>query len=221
MGHTWRQIPALLAGAGVLAATLYLAGLPARTDQASPPFPVSQSQLLPGGTLARPGIPDLPAVATRPSEALARAVERAARGALPEPYFQDRAAAARFLDRWQGRLIDGRVRVAKADQFDAGAEHGHRVPVTLWIDNDSRVMGLTGEALFDSTPAGLKLLDLRLDPVKLRVPTWAEAARRVEKAAAAGRRPDRAESPFYGDFRFTLGDRRYAVSAQTGEVIAE
>lgn len=221
MGHSWRQIRALLAGVGVLTATLYLMGLRAGTEGSIPTRPVSRGQLLPGQALARPGIPDMPAGDTRPSEALARAVERAARGALPEPYFLDRAAAARFLDRWQGRLIEGRVRVAMTDQFDAGAENGHRVPVTLWIDDDSRVMGLTGEALFDSTPPGLMLLDVKLEPVKLAVSTWADAAGRVGQASLTRRQPERADSPFYGEFRFTLGDRRYAINAQTGEVIRE
>lgn len=216
MGYDWRQVPALLAGAGVLVATTYLMALSPPTHRgAAPPQPAA------GLVLARPGIPnDMPA-STRPSEALSRAVERVARGALPEPYFLDQALAAKFLERWQGRLIEGRVRVAMADQFDAGAENGHRVPVSLWIDSDSRVMGLTGEATFEPTPGGLKLRQLHLEPVPLAVPTWAEAAARVRRADPIGGEPTRTDAPFYGLFRFSQQDGRYAVSAQTGEVLPE
>lgn len=208
MGHFWRQAPALLAGAGVLTATLYVVALPARTHGEALP-PQRGGQARPEGQ------------ATRPSEALARAVERVARGALPEPYFANQAAAAGFLDRWQGQLIDGRVRVAMADQFDAGAEHGHRVPVTVWIDSDSQVMGLTGEAVFEPGPGGLKLRDLRLEPVKLAVSGWAEAARRVQEAHPLDGQPTRTDAPFYGQFRFNQAGRRYAVDARTGEVVQE
>ncbi|MFZ5824481.1 MAG: hypothetical protein ACOY94_09145 [Bacillota bacterium] len=213
MGLNWRQVPALLAGAGVLAATLYVIQVPT-TGRAGPPerLPVRHGALVPS-----PAAPSR----TRPSEALARAVERAARGALPEPYFADRREAARFLERWQGRLIQGKALVEQADQFDAGAEHGHRVPVTLWLDSGSRVLGLTGEAAFEPSPGGQRLQSLQLEPVSLAVGSWAEAAEAVRRAHPTAAAPEQGAAPFYGLFRFRLGGDQFAVDARTGEVIRE
>lgn len=211
MRHDWRQIPALLAGAGVLAATLYTVQSAGRADLA-PERSAEQAATIP---------PTAMRVATPPSEVVARAVERAARGALPEPYFADRPEAARFLSRWQGRLVEGRALVAQADQFDVGAEHGHRVPITLWLDSGSRVMGLSGEAAFEPGPEGLRLQTLQLEQIPLALNTWAEAAWRVRQAHPAQGEPVGATAPFHGLFRFRLGSDGYAVDARTGEMIVE
>lgn len=208
MGRNWRQVPALMAGAAVLAATLSIVGAGGPAGSASNP-PAGQAAVVPPGAMP---------AATRPSEALARAVERAARGALPEPYFTDRQAAARFLSHWQGRLIAGRALVAQADQFDAGAEHGHRVPATLWLDSGTRVMGLTGEAAFEPDPGGLRLRSLQLEQIPLAINTWAEAAGRLRQVHGAQGEPVGATAPFYGLFRFRLEGLEYAVDARTGEV---
>jgi hypothetical protein len=217
MDHVWRRAPALLAGAGVLAATLNIVGL--LSGHRRPWAPAWQQPAGSAGTLARPGIPEGAPVATLPSEALARAIERAARGVVPEPYFVDPTEAARFLDRWRGRLVEGKALVAMADQFDAGAENGHAVPVTLWLDSGSRVMGLTGEAAFEPMPGGLRLRSLQLEPLDLAVASWAEAARRAGQGAAG--EVLRSPAPFYGVFRFTMGGHRWAINARTGEVSAE
>lgn len=212
MGHDWRQIPALLAGAGVLAVTLYVVQPPAGGAGPLHERPLEQTILHPSPAAM---------AATRPSEALARVVERTARGALSEPYFVDQQEAGRFLERWQGRLIEGKALVAQADQFDAGAENGHRAPVTLWLDSGSRVMGLSGEAVFVPTPGGLKLRGLRLQPIKLRVSTWGEAAEQLGQSYSAGGKPEQGVAPFYGLFRFHLNGHRYAVDARTGEATQE
>lgn len=213
MGRNWRQIPALIAGAGVLAATVYVLGSPPAASRkgpgpTGPPYAALHSE-------------SLTPTATRPSEAVARAVERAARGAAPLPYFADRREAARFLGQWQGRLVEGRALVAVADEFDAGAENGHAVPVTLWLDSGSGVMGLSGEAAFEPTPGGLKLRQLELQPVRLTLSSWEDAARQLRSAHPTGTEPGRAAAPFYGLFRFTLDGRRFAVDARTGEVTAD
>lgn len=210
MGHGWRQVPALLAGAGILAATLYIVSLPVAEGGRA------RTRHSPSMTTPVPALP-----ATRPSDALARAVERAARGALPEPFFADRTEAARFLEHWQGRLIEGRALVARADDFDAGAENGHQVPVTLWLDSGSRVMGLTGEVAFEPTPGGPKLRSLRLGPVDLTAASWADAEGRLRKAQLARGRPQRGAAPFYGIFHFTMGGAHYGVDARTGEVTVQ
>lgn len=210
MSDHWRRIPALLAGAGVLAAALYAVGLPT-------PSKVDAEHLSVTRWLAWPGLP----TATRPSEALARAVERTARGALPEPYFLDRREAARFRDRWQGRLVEGRALVARADAFDAGTAHGHRIPVEIWLDGGDRVMGLAGEVTFEPQDGGPRLRTVDLRPIDLAVSTWAEAEERLRRTYPVAGEPTAGAAPFYGLFRFRLGDQRWAVDARTGEVVPE
>ncbi|MFZ5815862.1 MAG: hypothetical protein ACOY93_11235 [Bacillota bacterium] len=214
MRDHWRQIPALLAGAGVLAATLYILALPGPRDPLLGPEGPAEAGIHGAGPLSEPVPPP-----TRPSDALARAVEQAARGTLPTTYFADRAEAARFLDRWRGQLVEGRALVSTADQFDAGAAEGHTIPVTLWLDSGTRVMGLAGEVAFEPSPGGLRIGRLALRPLPLAVRSWAEAERILAHFPTPG--PVRSAAPFYGQFRFTAGDQRFAVDALTGRVSRE
>ncbi len=210
MRFIWRNAPGLLAATAILVATLFLTGPSLRpSDQA-------QNETPPSTTAS--GIAPVPSE-TPPAEVLARAVERVTRGASPMPYFAEPAEAAQFLELWYGRLPEGKVLVAMADAFNAGAEAGHLVPVRLYLDSGSRVLCLTGEAGVKSSPQGNRIRRLTLTEEPLLVDSWAAATGRLK--AAVGVVPKVAAAPFYGRFRFTVGDRHYAVDAASGEVILE
>ncbi|HWI53712.1 MAG TPA: hypothetical protein VNT01_16365 [Symbiobacteriaceae bacterium] len=148
-----------------------------------------------------------------PAEALTAAVEAAVLGLESElsVHFPDRAVARAFYDRWHGKLpAGGAVRVAQADDVNAGAMHGHRVPVTVWVSGKEAVAGLQGEAEFVSGPGGVQILRIELDALPLKVGSWAEAARLA--GAGAGAKP--VAAPFYGLFRF----EGWTVDARTGKV---
>lgn len=211
MQHKWSHLPALLAGAGVLAAALCAIQPPngSQMGQAGLQQPTLMGLRSPS--------PDT----SRPSEAVIRTVELVARGSMPSHYFAAPQAADQFQERWQGGLIEGKVLMAQADEFDAGAENGHRVPVQLWLDSGSRVMGLAGQAAFEPGKGGLKIRELQLAPQTLQVESWAAAKERLRRAYPAVPEPVAATAPFYGLFRFSLGDGRYAVDAQSGRVVRE
>ena len=151
-----------------------------------------------------------------PAEALTAAVEAAVLGLESElsVHFPDRAVARAFYDQWHGKLpAGGAVRVAQADDVNAGAMHGHRVPVTVWVSGEEAVAGLQGEAEFVSGPGGVQILRIELDALPLKVGSWAEAARLTGVGASV--RP--AAAPFYGLFRF----EGWTVDARTGKVERE
>ncbi|HYF94703.1 MAG TPA: hypothetical protein VD969_21020 [Symbiobacteriaceae bacterium] len=153
-----------------------------------------------------------------PAEALAAAVETAVLGLEQElsVHFPDAAVAREFYARWHGKLPpDGTVRVARTDEVNAGAEHGHRVPVTIWVSGQGAVAGLSGDAEFVSSPEGVQIRRIRVDAVPLAVASWTDAAGRV----GAGVRPS--DAPFYGVFRFEGAGKRWAVDAVTGKVEQE
>lgn len=158
-----------------------------------------------------------------PADALAAAVEAAALGLKAEMavHFPDPAQAAAFYAKWHGTLPPGRALVAMADEVDAGAIHGHKVPVTVWVAGETGVAGIRGEAEFASGPGGVQIMQANLEAIPLQVRSWDEAGKRL-KAARPGAGPvQRAQAPFYGTFRFVAGDRRYGVNAATGEVADE
>ncbi|HYF77278.1 MAG TPA: hypothetical protein VD973_09110 [Symbiobacteriaceae bacterium] len=159
-----------------------------------------------------------------PAEALAAAVEAAALGLEAElsVHFPDPEEARSFNASLRGKLPrGGAVRVAQADEVDAGAEHGHRVPVTVWVSGENAVAGLQGEAEFASAPGGVQIRRIALEPVTLKVGSWTEATRRATAAAGTGTEVRRAEVPFYGVFRFEAGGGRWSVDAVTGEAERE
>lgn len=222
MGYNWRHIPALLAGAAILAATLQILGVPSGGQSSG------AAQQLPAATVGQSGraAQQLPATAVgqmadRPSETLVRALERTARGLIPVPYFVDSNAADRFLAHWEDQLVEGKAQVESADDLDAGAIHGHVVPVTLWLDGGSRVMGLTGTVGFEPTGNGPRIRQLDLRTLPLAIPTWERATRRLRQAGHREGPVFRGVAPFFGRFHFSLGGQRYAVDARTGEVTTE
>lgn len=161
-----------------------------------------------------------------PAEALAAAVEAAALGLEEElgVHFPDPTEARAFYASLRGRLPrGGAVRVAQADEVNAGAEHGHMVPMTVWVSGENAVAGFRGEAEFASSPGGVQIRRIVLEPVELKVGSWSEAAQVVGAAgaaAAAARAGDtlrRADVPFYGVFRFEAGGSRWGVDAVTGQ----
>jgi hypothetical protein len=167
----------------------------------------------------------------RPSATLAAAVEATVRGRPQEMrlFYAAAAPGDRFYQLWAGRLPAGNVTVAQADEVDAGAEHGHLVPVTLWVDNRREVAGLQGEARWIRGESGYRIDSLRLARMPLQVSSWADAARRVSavltKPGMPVLQPDEAprpvSAPFHGRFEFLSAQGRYAVDAQTGEVVSE
>jgi hypothetical protein len=179
---------------------------------------LNQLHLEPVETVWRP----LTEARQTPSDALAAAVEAAALGLKDEMavHFPDQAVAAAFYQKWHGTLPPGRALVALADQVDGGAEHGHLVPVTVWVAGETGVAGLRGAAEFASGPAGVQIMRADLAPVPLKVRSWAEAQAKLKAArpAAPAAGLQRAQVPFYGQFRFVAGDHRYAVGAASGEV---
>lgn len=162
----------------------------------------------------------LRAVRPRPSQVLAAAVEAAATrlGEELQLHVSDPALADAFLKQWAGELPPGTARVANADDVDAGAENGHRVPVTVWVSDGMKVAGLEGEASFETAPAGYRIQSLRMAAIPLKVSTRAEALRRLKAARPGLRDAVPANLPFYGTYRFQAGGRQYAVNAATGEV---
>lgn len=165
-----------------------------------------------------------------PAEALAAAVEAAALGLEEELgiHFPDPEEARAFYGSLRGKLPrGGAVRVAQADEVNAGAEHGHQVPVTVWVSGENAVAGLRGEAEFASSPGGVQIRRIVLAPVKLKVASWAKAAEvagaagAVAEAAGAGDTLRRADVPFYGVFRFEAGGRRWGVDAVSGQTERE
>lgn len=149
-----------------------------------------------------------------PAEALAAAVEAVTLGIEREMglHFPDPDVAKDFYSRWKGRLpAEGAVRVARADEVNAGAEHGHLVPVSVWVTGQDAVAGMQGNAEFVSGPTGVQILRIRLEPVPLKVASWMEAAR------LAGGGVKLVDAPFYGVFRFD----GWAVDAVTGKVERE
>jgi len=135
------------------------------------------------------------------------------------PYFVDEPTAIHFLERWQGRLPEGKVLVAMADEVDAGAESGHPIPVRLYLDTGRRVVCLTGEVRFAKGRPGNRIEQLSLKPERLRIDSWEAASGQLR--ATHGVTAGAASAPFYGRFRFTVGGRRFAVDAATGEVTEE
>jgi hypothetical protein len=159
-----------------------------------------------------------------PAEALAAAVEAAALGLEEElsVHFPDPEEARAFGTSLRGKLPRaGAVRVAHADEVNAGAEHGHRVPVTVWVSGENAVAGFRGEAEFASAPGGVQIRRIALAPVKLKVGSWTEATRRAASGAGAGDPLRRADAPFYGVFRFEAGGHRWSVDAVTGRAERE
>lgn len=128
--------------------------------------------------------------------------------------FSDGAVRERFVAAATGQLPSGSVaRVSRADDLNAGAENGHRVPVEVWAENGREVSGLAGEVSFVQEDGLFRIASLELKPVPLRVTTWAQAASIVEAPGAIPR-----PVPFLGHFRLQHGERRLAVNARTGEV---
>ncbi|MDF2630196.1 MAG: hypothetical protein K0R39_4027 [Symbiobacteriaceae bacterium] len=159
-----------------------------------------------------------------PAEALAAAFEAATLGLDDElgVHFPDPEVARAFAASLRGKLPrGGAVRVAQADEVNAGAEHGHLVPVTVWVSGAEAVAGFTGEAEFASGPGGVQIRRIALEPVALKVTSWAEAVRRAQAAAGTGPLPRRADAPFYGVFRFEAGGKRWGVDAVTGQAERE
>lgn len=154
--------------------------------------------------------------ASRPSQVLARAISELAVG--DRDRFRTRFSrpdeAERILADLTGlKLPAGPVNVAMADDLDAGAENGHRVPVTIWIDGAETTAGLRGEVSFQSEAGHFKLARLRLSPLPLAVRTWSEAARQIGRPGLV-----RSGAPFYGRYRFVGGPERWSVDALTGDV---
>lgn len=150
-----------------------------------------------------------------PADALAAAVESVVLGLEQElkVHFPDADVARSFWMQWNGKLpAGGVVRVAQADDVNAGAEHGHLVPVTVWVSGKAAVAGLKGQAEFASAPGGVVIRRLSLTNVPLKVTSWSQAA----TLAGAGAKPS--DSPFYGVFRFVAAQKRWAVDAVTGRV---
>ncbi len=158
----------------------------------------------------------------RPSETLAAAVEAAALGLRSEMvvHFAEEADGMAFYRRWHGSLPAGTARVALAGDVDAGAVHGHQVPITVWVTGPDNVAGLRGEVAFVPPDPGspARIRHLSLEPVPLQVDSWAEAKRRLREVRPWLGLIHRAESPFYGRFRLEAHGYRYTVDAVTGEV---
>lgn len=155
----------------------------------------------------------------QPAEVLAEAVSRLAQGdrAGLASLFSDGAVRQRFVAAAAGHLPFGSVaRVSRADDLNAGAENGHRVPVEVWAENGLEVTGLAGEVSFAREGGAFRISSLELKPVPLRATTWAQAASLAEAPGAIPR-----AVPFLGHFRLQHGERRLAVDARTGEVEEE
>lgn len=155
----------------------------------------------------------------RPDEVLAAAVSRLAKGDEPglQSLFADGAVRQRFAEAAGGLLPPGSAaRVARADDLNAGAENGHRVPVEVWAENGREVMGLSGEVAFVRKGDAFRIASLEVRPIPLRVRTWAQAAQMADSPGASPR-----PVPFLGRFRLQDGERRLAVDARTGEVEEE
>jgi predicted DNA-binding ribbon-helix-helix protein len=80
------------------------------------------------------------------------------------------------------------------------------------------VAGLHGEAGFITASDGVRVRHLRLEAMPLAVPSWGEAARRVEAVKASATATQKLEAPFYGTFHLMADNRHYAVDALTGKV---
>lgn len=156
-----------------------------------------------------------------PSEALAAAVEAVAYGLKDEVkvHFADPAQAEAFYSHLKRAVPAGAVLVAQADEVNAGAEHGHRVPVKVWVSTHATVVGLEGEAEFTVAGGGARIRSVALRPVKLAVNSWAQAVALVKGRGGADAQPSGA--PFYGLFRLEAAGRSFAVDARTGEVETE
>lgn len=156
-----------------------------------------------------------------PSAALQAAVEAVVldlRDELPT-HIPDADVADKLYKDWHGKLPAGKVVVAQADEVDAGAEHGHTIPVTVWIAGEREVVGLKGDAAFVSGPTGVQIRQLSLSAIPLKVRTWNDAAKAImTRRQGSATQLERAPVPFYGRFRFVAGDQRYAVDAATGAV---
>lgn len=155
----------------------------------------------------------------RPAEVLAEAVSRLADGdkAGLERLFSGSAARERFAAALAGQLPPGAAaRVARADDLNAGAENGHRVPVEVWVDNGREVAGLSGEVAFVQDGGAFLISSVELKPIPLRVTSWVQAVRETGAPGATPR-----PVPFLGRFRLQAGERRFSVEARTGEVEAE
>lgn len=165
-----------------------------------------------------------------PAGALAAAVEAAALGLEEElsVHFPDPEEARSFQASLRGKLPrGGAVRVAREDEVNAGAEHGHRVPVVVWVSGANAVAGFHGEAEFASSPGGVQIRRIALAPIRLKVDSWAKAAQAagaagaVAAGAGAGEALRRADVPFYGVFRFEAAGRRWGVDAVSGRAEQE
>lgn len=158
--------------------------------------------------------------ASSPSGALTALVEAVALGIQQElpVHWPDAQASGAFFARWQGRLPVGAVRVAEPDEVNAGGEHGHQVPVTVWLAGDGRVAGLRGEAQFAADAGGVHVRSLDLEAIPLKVDSWAAAAYRLALRHPAAGNAHPADAPFYGVFRFTSPAGRFSVDAITGGV---
>lgn len=154
-----------------------------------------------------------------PSEALTAAIEAAALDLASEMalHFEKPESGEAFLSAWKGKLPVGTVRVAHADEVNAGGEFGHVVPVSVWIAGATEVAGLRGEASFTPASGGFRVRALRLDLLPLKIRSYQQATQLVADPEPV--KP--ADVPFYGQFRLTAGERRYSVDALTGRVERE
>jgi hypothetical protein len=159
----------------------------------------------------------IPRPAATPAGALASAVQMAAerRRDGVDLYFADAGTAGRFFDQWATRLPRGTVRVARADEVNAGGENGHRIPVEVWLEG-ARVVGLRGEAQFVMGPQGARIAHLELQAIPLSIPTREDAARLLRSRLSTPVTP--VTGPFYGRYRFAGAGRTYDVDAATGVV---
>lgn len=161
------------------------------------------------------------AVRSTPSEALSAAVEAVGYGLREElrVHFAEPEQAESFYRRLRAVVPSGAVLMAQADEVNAGAQHGHRVPVTIWVSTHETVVGLQGEAQFAVTGEGARIQYAGLGPVPLKVDSWEKAAALVKAHSGTAAHPTGA--PFYGIFRLEAGGKQFAVEARTGEVESE
>jgi hypothetical protein len=219
---------------GLAAGAILFAVLSRRAPVPTPPDtafeevgPVAHAFGRPCGGILSAATPATPAMPRkRPADALEATIAAVAAGRCQElsAHFTDQWAVEPFYRQWHGQLPIGAVRVAEPDEVDAGGENGNVVPVTIWIAGAEGVAGLRGEAGFAKGPDGVRIRKLRLEPLPLKVLTWAEAAARVEAARNAAQaksvttRPQKLEAPFYGTFYLAVGQQHYTVDASTGKV---
>jgi hypothetical protein len=154
-----------------------------------------------------------------PAEALATAVEAVGLGLKSEMglYFATDALGSAFFNTWHEKLPPGSVQVAQADQMNAGGESGHTVPFTVWVAGTTTMAALKGEARFRNQAGRVQIEEIKAAGVPLKVTSWEAAARLLPQETGLRK----IEAPFYGQYRFEAGTRRFVVDAISGKVEPE